>query len=313
LLWAGLADSTRKSYATGYRSYIQFIGANSGLPLLPATDDCICLWLASLHGDGLAFSTIRIYLSALRSAHVDAGVLWSANRSPIVERMYRGIKRVQGIAATVRPRFPVTFAVLDKLEPQFNLSDPTHRLIRAAIWTATAGLFRIGELVPDSASLPLSIRVLRIADYTRSAIDPPTATIHLRASKTDVFRAEIDVHIGNRRAIAAMQQYLQARTDCKRNASGVAATGNEPLFAHGDGKPLTRRQLLQAIALLIKNAGIDTSKHSGFSFRRGGATSLGEAGVSDRLIKTIGRWRSWAYARYVETPLRQITDASAHL
>lgn len=46
---------------------------------------------------------------------------------------------------------------------------------------------------------------------------------------------------------------------------------------------------------------IDSHLYKGHSFRKGGATSLHEAGMPDSLIKTMGRWSSFAFATYITT------------
>lgn len=272
---------------------------------MPATVDITCLWLAHLHGNNILFSTIRNYLCALRSAHTDLALECSIGSSKLIERVYRGIKRTQGEAASIRPRFPVTFEVLRAIDPLFILSRADHRLFRAAMWTATAGLFRIGELVVDSASNPEHQRLLLVRDLREAQMDPPVVTIHLKRSKTDVFRKEVDVKIANLTAIDALDSYLAERK--------LSLANDQPLFAFDDGTPLTRSKLLAIATSMIKSAGIDMSKYSGLSFRRGGATSLSAAGTSDRLVKIIGRWKGWSYARYIETPIKQIIDASANL
>ena len=49
------------------------------------------------------------------------------------------------------------------------------------------------------------------------------------------------------------------------------------------------------------------------SFRKGGATSLHEAGHPDSLIKLMGRWASFAFATYIDTPLHMLIDAGISL
>jgi hypothetical protein len=51
----------------------------------------------------------------------------------------------------------------------------------------------------------------------------------------------------------------------------------------------------------------------GHSFRKGGATSLHEAGHPDSLIKMIGRWSSFAFATYIDTPLHMLIEAGQSL
>ena len=47
----------------------------------------------------------------------------------------------------------------------------------------------------------------------------------------------------------------------------------------------------------------------GHSFRKGGATSLHEAGHPDSLIRLMGRWASFAFATYIDTPTHMLIDA----
>lgn len=258
-----------------------------------------------MHRDGLKFSTVKNYLYGLRSAHIDIGVTWMVQHSKRVERMYRGIKREQGIANTVRPRLPITFTVLRLIDSFLDTSRSDHRLLRAMLWFGTAGLLRIGEFAIDSARSPDRNRLLTISSLKQLQIDPPVIAIHLRASKTDIYRKEVDVKIANRTAIHALVSYLSQRQ--------TPLTATTPLFAFDDGIPVTRKSVLTATIQLLAAAGIDMSKHSGISFRRGGATSLSIAGVEDRIIKIFGRWESWAYERYIDTPLQQWVDSTQSL
>lgn len=305
LLWDGLAVNTRAAYSTGTNSFLELMRSANITDPLPASPSHVAIWMAALHSRGIKYNTIRVYLFGLRSTHKDLALDSSIDKSALVERTYRGIKRTQGIANTTKKRFAVTFAVLRKLDAHLNASNPYHRLIRAAAWIATAGLFRIGELTVDRSKSPNSIRTLTMASLRSLQSDPPVLAIHLKASKTDVFRKEVDVKIANKAAIAHLQTYLNRRS--------TARTASDPLFAKEDGKPLERAELLTAIRTLISAANVDTADTEGFSFRRGGATSLEAAHVSDRMIKTVGRWESAAYIRYIDTPIQHFIDASADL
>ena len=54
-------------------------------------------------------------------------------------------------------------------------------------------------------------------------------------------------------------------------------------------------------------------RYSGVSFRAGGATALGEAGVPDRTIQEMGRWKSFAYSQYVHSSEDTISDILSNL
>jgi hypothetical protein len=314
LLWSGLAINTRNTYGTGTRSYLTFTELYpTAIPTpFPASDTGVCMWLTHLHRSNLKFTTIRVYLCALKSHHTDLDLECTFPRSHLVQRLYRGIKRVQGVSGNIKPRFPMTFAVLRELDrtvfPSTLLAtDAFARLVRAVMWVASAGLFRIGELVVENKSAkPNAIdRLLCVRDLKVAQLQPLVMSIHLRASKTDVFRHEVDVNIYNATALAALSTYLNARP--------TPLTPGSALFCTADGHPLTRKQLLSTAAALLQRAGINTSQYSGISFRRGGATSLSSAGIQDHMLKTLGRWLGWSYTRYIETPIQSMVDATRNL
>ena len=92
-----------------------------------------------------------------------------------------------------------------------------------------------------------------------------------------------------------------------------------PLLALSDGKPLTTKSLIQCIRLLIikverkHKLGLQYDNFSGYSLRRGGATSLYAAGMSETTIKTMGRWRSYCFRLYIETPLYVLKEAQVSM
>ncbi len=314
LLWSGLAVNTRNTYSTGTRSYLNFI---SRFPFaldspLPATDTAVCMWLTHLHRSGLKFTSIRVYMFGLKSHHTDLDIQCSFPHSQLVARLYRGIKRVQGSAENVTPRFAVTFDVLRELDRRVLLTrayahDSFSRLLRAVMWVAAAGLFRVGEVVVDRANAQANAidRLVCVRDLRVLQLKPLVVAIHLRASKTDVFRHEVDVKVCNSTAVQALFTYLQHRP--------TPITPDSPLFATDDGRPLTRKHLLSSVTALFAMAQIDTSGHAGVSFRRGGATSLAAAGVPDHLVKLLGRWLGWSYTRYIETSIQTLVDITGSL
>ena len=50
---------------------------------------------------------------------------------------------------------------------------------------------------------------------------------------------------------------------------------------------------------LTKKIGLASKDYAGHSFRIGAATTAAHQGIHDSLIKTLGRWESAAYTRYI--------------
>ena len=73
-----------------------------------------------------------------------------------------------------------------------------------------------------------------------------------------------------------------------------------PLFEFASGAPLTRNTLTSRS--LLQSQELDEKLYASHSFRFGAATAAGSAGLPSWLIKTLGRWTSDCYERYIRTP-----------
>jgi hypothetical protein len=187
--------------------------------------------------------------------------------------------------------------------------------MRAAMWLGTCGLLRAGEFVTKpTTKYSLKLQHLTFHDVNSNIMDPYNLTQHeiphymsvrLDQSKTDPFRQGTTVIISNTRAIEYMLDYLHHRNQ---------RLARQPLFAGVDGQALTAGALVKFTQSLIQRANIPNAHlFLGHSFRKGGATSLHEAGYPDSLIKIMGRWSSFAFATYIDTPLRMIIEAGRSL
>ena len=134
---------------------------------------------------------------------------------------------------------------------------------------------------------------------------PHYMSVRLEQSKTDPFRHGTTVIVGNQLAIQYMIMYLTKRK---------LVLNRQPLFIGSNGQALTTGALVKFVQSLIARANIPNAHlFLGHSFRKGGATSLHEAGHPDSLIKQMGRWTSFAFATYIDTPLKMLIDAGRSL
>ena len=188
-LWHGLASSTRRTYSTGQRSFLDFLRlhpalANSDGNILPASQKAILEWVVNLAGR-FQPKTIKAYLSAVRSLHTDAGHAFEPIESPVTQRVLRGIKRVYGERER-RAKLPITIDILRRIVALPRPADSFSLTILAAYRTAFAGFLRTGEFTVRPAHVePAMVLTRGMVTFLPSLADAQSARLTLPASKTD--------------------------------------------------------------------------------------------------------------------------------
>ena len=216
---------------------------------------------------------------------------------PVLEAAVKGVKAQQARSGLnkEKQRLPITPAILTKLREVWEKknSDPDHIMLWAACCTCYFGFLRSGEItVPSHAQYDKGAH-LSAGDVTVDrANNPSMVRVHIKASKTDPFRKGVFVFVGrtdNRLCpVAAITAYMALRGRMEG-----------PFFKFANGETLSRERLVRRVREALELAGIDARKYSGHSFRIGAATTAASVGLEDSLIKTLGRWESTAYQRYV--------------
>jgi len=216
--------------------------------------------------------------------------------------------------STNRKRLPITVQILTQIESFFDTKKEAELCFRAAMWLGTCGLLRSGEFVTKPTTKhSLKLQHLTFHDTNNNVLDPlhldnikPVyMSLRLDQSKTDPFRRGTNVIISNPRAITYMLEYLQCRN---------LFLARSPLLTGSDGQPLTCSALVKFTQTIIQRANIPNAHlFLGHSFRKGGATSLHEAGHPDSLIKLMGRWSSFAFATYIDPPMHMLIEAGRSL
>ncbi|CAC5396458.1 unnamed protein product [Mytilus coruscus] len=95
-------------------------------------------------------------------------------------------------------------------------------------------------------------------------------------------------------AVVAMVEYLKVRP---------YSVPTEPLFCSVDATPLHRPDLDRILHKCLASCDLDSSRYKGHSFRIGAATDAAERGLSDSQIRSMGRWKSNAFQKYIRSHL----------
>ncbi|KNZ80852.1 Integrase/recombinase xerD like protein, partial [Termitomyces sp. J132] len=312
-LWHGLAASTRKTYSTGQRQFIihaQLNGLyNPDGSILPASEPAILSWVAHL-GGRVQPKTIKAYLSAMRSLHVDGGLPFTSVESPLVQRLVRGIKRYHG-ERDRKPVQPITLPILTTLLAQLKPGTiPGDTTTYAACCLAYSGLLRSGELTVGkggkySASLNLSRRSVQ---FLPTFADATHVRLTLPASKTDPFRKGVTITVA-----AAPGQLTCPVAALKALFIETPRPDDAPLFEQLDGQALSYSHFVKSIRNALSLAGLNPEIYAGHSFRRGAASAAAAAGYSDYEIQLLGRWRSDSYKLYIDNDPNRILHLSSLL
>lgn len=290
-LYWGLAERTRSNYSTARKSYILLCGIH-GISAFPVTIRSLSSWITKMGLRRLSHKSIKLYMTGLRSYHVELGASkqeLEIFHTPVLQRVIAGIRRFNG-EPDVKERHPITRPVLRAMLARLDKNTRKGANLYAAFCLAFAGFLRMGEFTWARGELNPDFRNWHI---TRGSVllSDDRLQLSLPASKTDPFRQGITHTIaatGDEACAVAALKYLFARFPTPLNS---------PLFDTGHG--FSRQFVTEALRNILKELGF-TGNYSGHSFRRGAATSAREAGLSDAEIQLLGRWKSDAYKLYIQ-------------
>lgn len=132
-------------------------------------------------------------------------------------------------------------------------------------------------------------------------ISNDVATVNLKQSKTDPFRKGVQIPLfcngTSPCPVCALHTYLH-----KRKSVHPPSSDRESLFHTLVGEPLCRKTFMALLHKTFQMAGLSHQNYTGHSFMIGAATSCLQ--IEDHMIKTMGRWASDSYCRYIRTALQ---------
>ena len=204
----------------------------------------------------------------------------------------QGIKRKVGSTGDRKPRLPITPELLKLIKSDIH-KKVFPRTDSAMLWSACCFAFlsflRNSEYTSPSTQSFRQATTLQFQDIN---VNDSSFRLTVKASKTDPFREGLTLLIASTRTslcpVSALKCYLK-----------YSKVSQGPLFQFSDGRFLTRTLISLTVREALSNQGLDIKRYSSHSFRIGAASAASAAGLSDSLIKFLGRWRSSCYQRYI--------------
>ena len=279
---------------------------------LPTSEETLLLFASYLAKQGLAHTTIKVYLSAVRNLHVSAGLHleFAQQLTPRLELVLQGIKKEYLRTSQHRhTRLPITKSIMSKIRLvlQQRTNNYNNKLLWAACCTAFFGFLRCSEFTVPSQNDYDPDSHLSLSDVSvDSRMEPSMIRIYIKQSKTDPFRQGVHLCLGRTGNAICPVTSLLSYLIIRKGTPG-------PLFVMENGQYLTRQLFGAHLNSILQEVGQNAKHYNTHSFRIGAATSARESGVSDENIQMLGRWKSDAYKLYIRTPREELAKLSGKL
>ena len=294
LLTAALTKNSLRLYQRAWQSLNEMC-LSLGINLqLPVPMQSIPLFVAYLFDKGISPKTISTYLSAISYVHKLQNVT-DPTKGFLVQKLIAGAQR---LSPSFDVRLPITEPLLIKLEQALACTVRSYydkKLFRAVIVLAFYAFARVGELTirnKEERDTILQFSDLSFGSKLRYEV---VAQITFRRFKHNITGREHTITLmssSNRLSpVRVLQEYLSLR--------GHAAG---PLFMTSRGQPVTRGRFDKVLRSALNFCNLDTARYKGHSFRIGAASLASERGFSDSQIRSMGRWKSEAFKRYIRAP-----------
>ena len=318
-----IQDSTNDGYKSAFRQYLRFCH-QIGITPLPLDEIKILFWLAHRTSEVKANSALTNYYGvkklALYYGYPTEDTSWHW-----LKQAKTTIKEIFG-TNTPDKRLPITFEMLEKMYPYFNMYNYEDLMMYTLMVCAATGLMRTSEIcakhkkVDPNKQDKASVMALWNRQLTPYRDEKTGLLTHyscnIRATKNEKGKCAVDIvwAIGKWPVSPCelMTQYLHARMKIARKNTNLSLSPNAPLFQMLDGSICTIKDVQQRLNILIAAMKLDPLKYTIYSFRIGGATSLARRGVDHRMIQIAGRWRSEAYALYIRMTIKSMAVNQAH-
>ena len=168
-----------------------------------------------------------------------------------------------------------------------------HVMIWVACYLAYFGLLKVSEFTKASADFFNQSTDMLLSDIALDSRTSPTLVrITLKQCKNDQLRKGNNICLGKTSheicPVKALVRYL-------------AIWGDTPglLFLLPSKKSLTRAYFSRALDKAFEELNMNPHHFNTHSYQIGATTSAKQAGVSDSVLKALGRWKSDTYLKYV--------------
>ncbi len=295
---AALADTTRETYDTGWRSWSRWAEAN-GLSALPAAPKDLQAWVAELIRQKKKPNTVRTYLAAVAERHNSRPEPNPAH-DPEIRKLMAGLNRTcVAKGCTPQQANSLRWSDIERIihtahNPRHNRPGGRVETVEQAAQRSRVDIAMIA-LAHDAALRCGELLALRWMD-----IETPEAdglhVVRIRRSKTDQT---------GKGAVAPISDFT---------AQAIAEIKSDEANPHDRIFKISPSTVTRRMRAAAKAAGIDPANITSHSPRVGMAQDLAASEITMLGVMQAGRWKSAATAlRYTEHLSASETPAGQHL
>ena len=286
-------DSTRATYHRIWKIFSDFYFRLDDKPT--TWEDRIILFMGHLVNNNLKSSTIRSYISALRTVLAEDGHEFD-HQNFVISSLTRACKIRND---KIVHRLPIHKGVLKLILDQTmiwtsDINQPyLQTLYLAMISSAYYGLLRIGEIA-DSQHCLLAKNVHIVMNKQKMLFLLPTSKTHSKGNKPQMIKITSTPVQNNPSSSTVaslphnkycpyllLKSYIAVRPNSVNDA--------ERFFVFSDRSPIGQLHFRKVVKAAIGRAGLDPTNYSVHGLRNGRASDLLKLGVSVETIKKLGR------------------------
>ena len=297
----GLAPSTVKMYDSAWWFFRSFC-MRFACPPLPLNIPLVCAFIVhSFESRKLKVPSIKALISGIQfHLRCQDPTVPSILSNPAIQLLINGIKKEQ-IQGNDH-RLPITISVLHTMVGKLRsglFSRYIDTMLEAVILLAFYAFLRCGEYTAKS----LAFKPQHDLCFSDLTMECSHYSILLKQSKTDKFSEGTPVVVARTNSLFcpfnSMLRYLAARP---------MSAPNDPLFITDAGLPMTRNWFGMKLREICQSCGLPPARYTPHSLRIGAATTAALL-VPSATIKSLGRWSSAAYVRYIRFSKPEILHA----
>ena len=297
------AKNTTAVYGTGVLKLVLF-AMWFRFPFSPPTEQTLAAFVV-FQSKTCCHASLKVYLYAIRAWVLSRGHPWKPwTEQYQVYGAMQGLKRLFG--HQVVPKLAVTPALLLQFVAFLQISEFNDLMMLGAMLVAFFGLFRKDNITVGKPEAFNPRANLTVGDFE---VDHAQGIVWVRVKHSKVIQFRERFHWIPLVRMAGHPlcpfSIVCALLEMHRR---IGSSPDSPMFLWKVGKkvsPMTHAVFVKAFKRLVKMSGLDWTKYSGHSFRRGGATYCFNLGVCPELIKLLGDWKSDAYLLYDQTTDRR--------